>query len=106
MIQPEKIQQIVDKIVEGYQPEKIILFGSHARGDAHKDSDLDLIIIKQTNVPWFHRGWEVRKLLLKDLVPMDLKIYTPDEFKKYESSRYSFVQSIINESVILYERKG
>jgi len=105
MIQPEKIQQIVDIIVKDYQPEKIILFGSHARGDARKDSDLDLIIIKQTEVPWFHRGWEVRKLLLGKLVPMDLKIYTPEEYQEYTSSQYSFIQSVVNESVVLYERK-
>jgi len=105
MIQPEKIQQIVDIIVKDYQPEKIILFGSHARGDARKDSDLDLIIIKQTEVPWFHRGWEVRKLLLGKLVPMDLKIYTPEEYQECTLSQYSFIQSVVNESVVLYERK-
>jgi len=47
-ITPELIDYIVEKIVREIQPEKVILFGSYARGDFHKDSDLDLFIIKDS----------------------------------------------------------
>ncbi|MFP4250904.1 MAG: nucleotidyltransferase domain-containing protein, partial [Armatimonadota bacterium] len=43
---PEKVQEIIQKIVEGYDPEKIIVFGSYARGDWTEDSDLDLLVVK------------------------------------------------------------
>jgi len=47
-ITPELIEYIVEKIVREIQPEKIILYGSYARGDFHKDSDVDLFIIKDS----------------------------------------------------------
>ena len=42
----EELKNILDRIVSGYKPQKVILFGSAVRGDMHKDSDIDLFIIK------------------------------------------------------------
>jgi predicted nucleotidyltransferase len=106
MINPEKIQEIVQKIVQNYDPDKIILFGSHARGDVHKDSDLDFIIVKQTDTPNPYRSVDIRKFLFGIMVPMDIKVYTPDEFTTYSSSRYSFLTNALKTSILLYERKG
>lgn len=51
MISSERIGIIIDKIVTAYQPDKIMLFGSHATGQAIEDSDLDLLIVKDTKLP-------------------------------------------------------
>jgi len=51
MIGKDKISEIVNKIVIGYNPDKIILFGSYAYGNPKEDSDLDLFVIKDTDVP-------------------------------------------------------
>lgn len=105
MINNEKISEIVNKIVLFYAPDKIILFGSYAKGFANEDSDLDLIIIKKTDIPKQKRGKEIRKYLFGSLVPMDLKIYTPDEFSNEMINPYSFICSAIKDSKILYEHK-
>ena len=105
MISNSKISEIINKIAQHCDPEKILLFGSYANGTADEDSDLDFIIVKQTDLPKHKRGREVRKHLIGSMVPMDLKIYTPLEYESELKLNYSFLNSVIKESKILYERK-
>jgi len=106
MISNSKISDIVNKIAINYNPDKILLFGSYATGKATDDSDLDFIVIKNTDTPKQKRGREIRRYLLGSLVPIDLKIYTPDEFTQESHNDYSFLSSAIKDSKIVYERKG
>ncbi len=101
-----KIFEIVNKVVNSYQPEKVLLFGSYATGKETADSDVDLIIVKDTKTPKHKRGREIRKHLFGILIPIDLKVYTPDEFEKEKNLQYSFINSVINECITLYERKN
>ena len=104
MITQEKINEIVNKIAILYAPEKVILFGSYARGTADENSDLDFIIVKNTDLPKHKRGVELRRLLFGSLVPMDLKVYTPSEFERELKYKYSFLNSAVKNSKLLYER--
>lgn len=106
MINKNKIDEVVNRIALNYQPEKIFLFGSYAVGNPTEDSDLDFIIIKNTDAPSQHRGWEVRKFLYRSMVPIDLLVYTQKEFEEELKSNYSFLSSAIKNSKLLYERKG
>ena len=64
MITEEQIQAVVRRIVEGYAPDKIILFGSYAYGLPHAHSDLDLLIIKENaEVNRVERSIKVWRLL-------------------------------------------
>ena len=105
MISQIKISNIVNKIAINYKPERILLFGSYAQGSANEDSDLDFIIIKQTDTPKHKRGREVRRFLIGSMVPIDLKIYTPQEFDTEKNIDYSFLNSAIKGAKVLYERK-
>ena len=105
MIANEQINDISMKIVENINPEKIILFGSYARGNYNEDSDLDLIIVKKSNLPRHKRGIEIRRLFYGLLIPMDLKVYTPDEYNAELINKYSFLHSAIKDSKTLYERE-
>ena len=106
MIVEAQIREIVKKIAENYNPEKIILFGSYAKGNGGEDSDLDIIVIKNTNLPKHKRGIEIRRLFYGLPIPMDFKIYTDQEFDKERNNPYSFLHSALNGSKILYERKA
>jgi len=106
MITEKKIEEIISKIIRNYDPDKIILFGSYAKGTANEDSDLDLIIVKHTDTPKHKRGREVRKFLLGSMIPIDLKIYTPDEFENEKDSGFSFLNTAIKDSLIVYERNN
>ncbi len=106
MITGEKISDIVNKIVAFYNPIKIILFGSYAKGYANENSDLDLIIIKDTDLPKHKRGREIRKYLFGTLVPMDIKVYTQKEFNEDITNPYSFIYEAVKDAKILYEIKS
>ena len=104
MISNAQIDEIVQKIAEKYDPEKILLFGSYSTGNSCEDSDLDLILIKEVNLPKHKRGREVRKLFYGLPIPIDFKIYTSYEFDKELANQYSFLSSALKTSKVLYER--
>jgi len=105
MINTSKINEVIHRITINYNPESIILFGSYACGNPNIDSDLDLLIVKQTELPRHQRTSEVRKYLYGMMIPMDLLVYTPNEFEDEKNQKYSFLNSIISNSKVLYERK-
>ena len=106
MIEESKIKEIVNKIAIGFSPDKIILFGSYATGQANEDSDLDLLIIKDTDLPMHKRNIEIRKALIGLKVPMDILVYTNVEFENEKKQKYSFLSQLIDQTQTLYERKS
>ena len=106
MITEKKISEIVKKIASGYNPEKIILFGSYANGTAAENSDVDLFIIKNSELPRPQRAVQLRRILLGSQVPMDIIVYTPNEVNNEKDEKYSFVYEILNSGKTVYERKS
>lgn len=106
MIDQKKINDIVIKIANNFNPEKIILFGSCVSLNQSEDSDLDLIIIKDTNLPAHERSNEIRYQLIGSMIPIDILVYTNVEFEKEKNLKYSFLNSALKNSKVLYERKN
>ncbi|MDT3738138.1 MAG: nucleotidyltransferase domain-containing protein [Candidatus Kapabacteria bacterium] len=104
MIADQEIYDIVHKITTGYAPDKVILFGSYANGNPNENSDIDLLIIKDTDKSRPERTTLVRKLLFGSMIPIDLIVYTPDELEESKKDKYSFVHQLLNNSITLYER--
>jgi predicted nucleotidyltransferase len=75
--QAEKIEDITKRIKEGFHPEKIVIFGSYARGDAGPNSDLDILIVKEINDRPVLRRRKVLQLLKGAGVPKDIFVLTP-----------------------------
>jgi predicted nucleotidyltransferase len=105
LITEKKIIEIIDKISSNYNPEKIILFGSYAKGNPGEASDIDLFIIKDSILPRYKRGLEVRRLLYGSMIPIDLLVYTPKEIELQKDKKYSFVYEVLNTGRVVYERK-
>src|SRR5213594_2671500 len=74
------IKEIVRRIVERFDPERIILFGSHARGRPGPDSDLDLLIVMAVSGSRREKQLEVRLALHEFRIPKDVIVTTPEEF--------------------------
>jgi predicted nucleotidyltransferase len=104
MIGTDKISEIVNKIASGYKPDKIILFGSYARGNPNENSDLDLFVIKDSDLPRPQRTAFVRKLIYGSMIPIDLIVYTPKEIEESRNNKYSLVFNVLNSGKTLYER--
>ena len=85
-----------------YEPERLILFGSRARGDADEYSDYDLILIKQTDRPFLDRLRDMVPYLIEFERPADILVYTPEEFARMGEIGLGWV--VQKEGVILYER--
>jgi predicted nucleotidyltransferase len=87
------------------QPEKIILFGSYCTGQIGEWSDLDLVIIKETEAPFLDRTRRVLELL-KPKVGVDVLVYTPAEFERMSRERAFVRQEIVGRGKVIYERGG
>jgi predicted nucleotidyltransferase len=98
----KEIENISAQIIAKYKPEKVILFGSAARGDAGPDSDLDFLIIKK-DPPHFGED-RIRELsrLIERKVPVDFVVYRPDEFEQRLRMGDPFLKSILKEGKVLH----
>ncbi|MGQ9623573.1 MAG: nucleotidyltransferase domain-containing protein [Candidatus Caldatribacteriaceae bacterium] len=99
----EELSRMVAILVEKYQPEKIVLFGSLAEGHVHEWSDIDLLIIKETNKRPTERVLEVVQLV-QPRVGIDLFVYNPSEIETMLEEKVSFVYDIMKTGKVLYEK--
>ncbi len=104
MITTQNIQQVINNIQQFYKPEKIMLFGSAAANTMTEDSDIDLIVIKQTNEPKHTRSAAIYKHLMSLKMPLDIMVYTPQEYNIEANNPYSFLHNALINSRVVYER--
>ena len=105
-ITPELINYIVEKIVQGIQPEKIILFGSYARGDFNQDSDLDLFIIKDGEESSRIMRRKVEALLWGRRFPVDIIVRKPEEVEwNFRAKNPFYLYHIFKDGRVLYEKE-
>ncbi len=95
MLTKTEIEMIVARIVERMQPQKVIIFGSYAKGTATIKSDLDIFIIKETELPPANRTVTLMPLLARVLIRVDVHVYTPEEVEAYSEEPFSFVNSVL-----------
>ena len=104
MIDNCQINEVIAKIATTFNPDKIILFGSYANGVQNDDSDLDILIVQDSDLPMHKRGFDIRMSLRGTLIPMDILIYTKSEFEQEKNKNFSFLNSAMKNSKIMYER--
>jgi len=98
-----ELERYLPLLIENQQPERVILFGSLVAGTIHEWSDIDLVIVKQTDRPFMQRLHEISDLL-QPQVGADIFVYTPEEFKQLCQERPFFQDEILNKGMLLYER--
>jgi predicted nucleotidyltransferase len=103
----DEIERVVVTLQEQYDPDKIILFGSCSRGDFGEDSDIDLLIVKGTGRRPLERVRQVYELVYSPdhYLALDPLVYTPEELARRLASGDFFLQEIVREGKVLYERE-
>ena len=100
----KELDRFVKILVAEENPELILLYGSLVSGKIHESSDIDLVVVQDSDQPFFARTWEIRKML-KPQVGADILCYTPDEFGHMFHNRLFFKQEIVGKGKVLYERR-
>ncbi len=103
-VSAELLEYIIQRIVAGAKPEKIILFGSYAYGNPTPDSDLDILIIQETESRPAERVLRISRLLRPRPFPMDILVRTPDEVTEALAAEDPFIHEIMHRGKVLYER--
>ena len=102
----ETLPSAIERIVAEIRPEKVVLFGSYAYGDPTPGSDVDLLIILETDAPSKERSWTVSRLLLPRPFPVDILVKTPQEVERALVKGDFFMREILERGKVLYERRN
>jgi len=97
------LDRIVDRIVNMFSPKKIIIFGSAANGTAGEDSDVDLLIVMDTEQSYHRRSGPIRAAMRGIPVATDVMVLTPCEYEELKDDESSFASEISRTGVVAYE---
>ena len=100
------IQEMVRRIVDQFHPDQVILFGSHARGTAGPDSDVDLMVVMPVQGSINDKRLEIRIALHEIGVAKDIALVTPEQVAKYKDMVGTIIYPAIREGKVLYERSA
>ena len=98
------IETMVERIVQGFRPLRVILFGSHARGTATLDSDVDLLVVLPHVTDKRRVTVEIRRVLGDLPVSKDVIVTTPDEIARRGGLAGSLLRPALREGKVLYEQ--
>ena len=99
------IAEAVRRIVEGFAPEQIILFGSHARGTAGPNSDADLLVVMPVSGSKRRKAVEIDLALAEIGMPKDVIVVTPEEVERYRNVVGTIIYPALREGKVLYDRR-
>ena len=100
----EVIERMVEKLVTEYAPQRIILFGSYAYGKPDPDSDIDLLIVKETKEHFIDRWARVHRILTgtHQSLPLEPLVLTPQELEKRVAIGDQFIAEILEKGEVVY----
>ncbi|HGE71942.1 TPA: nucleotidyltransferase domain-containing protein [Candidatus Poribacteria bacterium] len=97
-----KIKEIVDRIVGIAHPNRIILFGSCARGEMRSNSDVDLLVIKGGKYNYYRLLGDIHKSLHGIGIDVDIVLVTPEQVQRYCNTRYLVIAPALKDGIEIY----
>jgi predicted nucleotidyltransferase len=98
------IEEIVRRILRCVEPEKIILFGSYAYGEPREGSDLDILVVMESDLPRYKRSIPIYRALAGLLIPKDIIVYTPDEIEAWSEVDQAFITTVAKKGRVVYAK--
>jgi predicted nucleotidyltransferase len=106
VIPMETIREMGKLIGERFHPEKVILFGSYARGEAGINSDVDLMVVMESDAVWYERSVPIRAVISERWIePVDIIVRSPKIFAQRQCQQYTLEYEAAKDGVVLYEEK-
>jgi len=96
------IREIVQQIVERFRPEKVILFGSYAQGKPTQDSDVDLLVVMETNEQSLHAAARI-SAAIDHPFPLDILVFRPSDLQASLERKGVFATEIMAKGIVLHE---
>ena len=103
MFRYDLVEETINTIVRVFKPEKIIIFGSVARGTADEYSDLDILVVMDTDMDYYSRSSAIYRAVYKIHIPKDILVLTPEEFEQDKDNALSFTSEIVRTGKVAYE---
>lgn len=105
IIPMETIREMGRLIGERFNPERVVLFGSYARGEADVNSDVDLLVVMDSDLPRFEQGGPIRMALSERWIePIDVIVRSPSVVEENKDDPYSLEHEALTDGVVLYEQ--
>lgn len=98
----ETIEQVAESLGKASHATKVILFGSHATGNARADSDVDFLVIAESDLPRHKRSRHLYAMFHPYPFPMDILVYTPEEVDRQSKDPTSFISTVLAKGKDLY----
>ena len=98
----QDIREIVQQIVDRFHPQKVILFGSHARGKPTPDSDVDLLVVMETSEQALHAAARI-SAAIDHPFPLDILVFRPSELKASLERNGVFATEVMAKGIVLHE---
>jgi len=102
MFDYDEAERVIEMAKNRIDSRLIIVFGSVAKGTAGDDSDLDMIVVKESDENSFICSAKARLALKDSNIPIDIIVYTPEEFKKDLSNKYSLAHEAVTTGRIVH----
>ena len=100
------LRHLVNILVREVEPDRIILFGSRARGENEEQSDYDICILKTGVMQRRKLAKQIYRLLYDINAPVDVIVETPERFEQLKDNRFLIYKDIAKHGQVIYERKG
>lgn len=104
MITKTHISQAVEILAKAACPEKIILFGSYARGEAREDSDLDFLVIEANPIDRYREMVRLRRALSPMRIPVDIVVKSLNNVDEWRNVPGTLVHEALNKGQVVYEK--
>jgi predicted nucleotidyltransferase len=104
MVDIADIKRVAREIGEAAKAERVVLFGSYASGRMTADSDVDFLVVAESDLPRHKRSRDLYRHIRQNSFPLDIIVYTPDEIRRGARTPVSFVSQALREGKTVYER--
>jgi uncharacterized protein len=100
-----KLAEVVRRLAEKFQPDRIYLFGSQARDEATEDSDFDImVVVPESDLPSHRRAQQAYSVLWGTGIPVEVLVFTREQFERQSRVVASLAATVAREGRLLYER--